>query len=199
MVDTGTDTAKDRHPMTTWKLDTAHTEVNFSAKHMMITTVRGKFGQVEGEIDLDEAEPTRSTGQIRLAAASLWTGMDQRDQHLRSADFFDAERHPWIVATVRSIESSGDAYRVTADVTIREVTRPVVLDAEFLGVVDGMRGGRHAGFHLRGTIDREAWGLNWNVALEKGGWLVGKTITLDIDVAADQVAAPAEVPASAVA
>lgn len=185
--------------MTTWKLDTAHTEVNFSAKHMMITTVRGKFGQVEGEVDLDEAEPTRSTGEIRLATASLWTGMDQRDQHLRSADFFDAERYPWIVATVRSIEPSGDAYRVTADVTIREVTRPVVLDAEFLGVVDGMRGGRHAGFHLRGTIDREAWGLNWNVALEKGGWLVGKTITLDIDVAADQVAAPAEVPASAVA
>jgi polyisoprenoid-binding protein YceI len=185
--------------MATWKLDTAHTEVNFSAKHMMITTVRGKFGQVEGEISLDEAEPTRSTGQIRLAAASLSTGLEQRDQHLRSADFFDAERHPWIVATVTAIEPAGDAYRVTADVTIREVTRPVVLEAEYLGVVAGMKGGRHAGFHLSGTIDREAWGLSWNVALEKGSWLVGKDIKLDIDVAADEVAPAVRELVSAVA
>ncbi len=185
--------------MATWKLDTAHTEVNFSAKHMMITTVRGKFGQVEGEISLDEAEPTRSTGQIRLAAASLSTGLEQRDQHLRSADFFDAEQHPWIVATVTAIEPAGDAYRVTADVTIREVTRPVVLDAEYLGVVAGMKGGRHAGFHLSGTIDREAWGLSWNVALEKGSWLVGKDIKLDIDVAADEVAPAVRELVSAVA
>jgi polyisoprenoid-binding protein YceI len=185
--------------MATWKLDTAHTDVNFSAKHMMITTVRGKFGQVEGEINLDEAEPTRSTGEIRIAAASLWTGMEQRDQHLRSGDFFDVEQYPWIVATVRSIEPAGDAYTVSADVTIRETTRPIVLDAEFLGVVSGMQGGRHAGFHLHGKISREAWGLNWNVALEKGGWLVGKEITLDIDVAADEVAAAVEAPILAVA
>jgi polyisoprenoid-binding protein YceI len=185
--------------MATWKLDTAHTEVNFSAKHMMITNVRGKFGRVEGEISLDEAEPTRSSGQLRIAAASLSTGLDQRDQHLRSADFFDAERHPWIVATVTAIEPAGDAYRVTADVTIREITRPVVLDAEFLGVVSGMKGGRHAGFHLSGTISREAWGLNWNVALEKGSWLVGKDISLEVDVAADEVAPALEERASAVA
>ena len=166
---------------------------------MMITTVRGKFGQVEGEISLDEAEPTRSTGQLRIAAASISTGLDQRDQHLRSADFFDAERHPWIIATVTAIEPAGDDYRVTADVTIREITRPVVLDAEYLGVVGGMKGGRHAGFRLSGKINREAWGLNWNVALEKGSWLVGKDITLDIEVAADEVVPALAEPAAAVA
>ncbi len=185
--------------MATWKLDTAHTEVNFSAKHMMITNVRGKFGRVEGEISLDEAEPTRSSGQLRIAAASLSTGLDQRDRHLRSADFFDAEQHPWIIATITAIEPAGDAYRVTADVTIREITRPVVLDAEYLGVVSGMKGGRHAGFHLSGKISREAWGLDWNVALEKGGWLVGRDITVDIDVAADEVAPALAEPVEAVA
>jgi polyisoprenoid-binding protein YceI len=184
---------------TTWKIDPAHADIGFSAKHMMVTTVRGKFDQVEGELVLDEADPTATSGEIRVASASLSTGFEARDQHLRSADFFDVETHPWIVAKVRSVEPNGDGYRVTADVTIRGVTRPVVLDAEFNGIVPGMRGGRHAGFHLTGKVDREAWGLTWNVALEAGAWLVGREVRLDIDIAADEVAAPAEVPARAVA
>ncbi len=183
---------------TTWKIDPAHTDVAFSTKHMMVTTVRGKFDRVEGE--LVSTRPTRPPrGEIRVATASLSTGFDARDQHLRSADFFDAETHPWIVARVRRVEPKGDRYSVTADVTIRDVTRPVAFDAELNGIVPGMRGGRHAGFHLTGKIDREDWGLTWNVALEAGGWLVGRRVKLDIDVAADEVAAPAEVPARAVA
>ena len=172
-----------------WKIDPAHTDIAFSAKHMMVTTVRGKFDQVEGELQLDETDPTVASGEIRIAAASLSTGFDARDQHLRSADFFDAEHHPWIVARVTEVEPHGDDYRVTADVTIRGVTKPVTFDAEFNGIVPGMRGGRHAGFHLAAKVDRETWGLSWNVALEAGSWLVGKEVKLDIDIAADEVAA----------
>ncbi|MGH2513908.1 MAG: YceI family protein, partial [Candidatus Limnocylindrales bacterium] len=121
--------------MTTWKIDPAHTDVAFSAKHMMVTTVRGKFDAVEGELELDETNPTAARGEIRIGAASLSSGFEQRDAHLRSADFFDAEKYPWIVATVTSIEATGNAYLVHADVTIREVTRPVVFDAELNGIV----------------------------------------------------------------
>jgi polyisoprenoid-binding protein YceI len=176
----------------TWKIDPAHTDIGFSAKHMMVTTVRGKFDEVAGELTLDEADPRSASGEIRIAVASLSTGFDARDQHLRSADFFDAAAHPWIVARVSRVEPNGDDFRVTADVTIRGVTRPVIFDAEFNGIVPGMRGGRHVGVHLTARVDREAWGLNWNVALEAGGWLVGREIRLDIDVAADEVAVPAE-------
>ena len=175
--------------MSTWKIDPAHTDIAFSAKHMMVTTVRGKFEGVGGTIELDEANPTATTGEIRVAAASLATGFEARDEHLRSADFFDAENHPDIVAKVVSVEDrGGDDYRVTADVTIRGVTRPVTFEAEMNGVVPGMRGGRHAGIHLVGKINREDWGLNWNVALEAGGWLVGRDIKLEVDVALDEVA-----------
>ena len=186
---------------TTWRIDPAHTDIAFSAKHMMVTTVRGKFDQVEGELRLDEGDPTAASGEIRIAAASLSTGFDARDQHLRSADFFDAEAHPWIVARVTKVEPRGDDYRVTADVTIRGVSQPVAFDAEFNGIVPGMRGGRHAGFHLSARVDREKWGLNWNVALEAGSWLVGKEIALDIDIAVDELAAaaPVETPARAAA
>ena len=184
---------------TTWKIDPAHTDVAFSAKHMMVTTVRGKFDRVEGELRLDEADPQSTEGEIRVATASLSTGFDARDQHLRSADFFDAEAYPSIVARVRGVEPKGRRFSVTADVTIRDVTRPVTFAAEFNGIVPGMHGERHAGFHLTGTIRREDWGLDWNVALEAGGWLVGRDVRLDIDVAANEVAATAEVPARAVA
>lgn len=173
--------------MSTWKVDPAHTDIAFSAKHLMVTTVRGKFDQVEGELVLDEADPTTAGGEIRVSAASLSTGFEQRDGHLRSADFFDVENHPWIVAKATAIEKKGDGYLVHTEITIRGATRPVTFDAEFLGVVPNMQGGRHAGFHLTATIDREGWGLTWNMGLEAGGWLVGREIKLEIDVAADEV------------
>jgi polyisoprenoid-binding protein YceI len=175
--------------MTTWKIDPAHTDISFSAKHMMITTVRGKFAEVEGELELDETEPRNSRGEIRVAAASLSTGFDARDQHLRSADFFDVETHPWIAVRTRAVEPKDDGtYAVTADVTIRGVTRSVTFDVEYLGTTPGMRGGRHVGFTAMAKVNRKDWGLNWNIALEAGGWLVGDDIKLEIDVAGDEVA-----------
>lgn len=183
--------------MSTWKIDPAHTDVTFSVKHMMVTTVRGKFGDVSGELelDLDQNDPSTASGQIRLGVASISTGAEQRDAHLRSADFFDAERHPEIVASITGIEPAGEAYKVHTDVSIRGITRPVTFEGRYLGVVPGMQGERHAGFELAASIDRQQWDLDWNVALEAGGWLVGKDVRLVIDVAADEVAVGASVSA----
>ena len=179
--------------MGTWKIDPAHTDISFSAKHMMITTVRGKFDRVEGALELDDDKPSRSSGELRVGAASLSTGFEARDQHLRSADFFDAEKHEWITVRTTSIEpADGGQYKVTADVTIRGVTQPVTFDLQFLGTTTGLTGARHAGFSARARVNGKDWGLNWNLALEAGGWLVGDEIKLDIEVAADEVAATGE-------
>jgi polyisoprenoid-binding protein YceI len=176
--------------MTTWQLDPAHTQVNFSAKHMMVSTVRGTFHDVEGTIELDEADPTRSRGEFRVAAASVDTNFGARDAHLRSADFFDAETHPWITFASTDIRQTGDdAFDVTGDLTIRGVTRPVTFKVELEGIVPGMSGTRHAGLSATAKLTRSDWGLDWNVALEQGGWLVGKEIRLEIAIAADEVVA----------
>lgn len=175
--------------MSTWKIDPAHTDVSFSTKHMMITTVRGTFDEVEGALEIDEERPEQSSGEIRVKPASLSTGFDARDQHLRSSDFFDTDNHEWIVARTTRIEpKGGNDYAVTADVTIRGETRPVTFAVEYLGETQGLRGGRHAGFTAHAKVNRKDWGLNWNVALETGGWLVGDMITLTIEIAVDEVA-----------
>jgi polyisoprenoid-binding protein YceI len=173
--------------MSIWKIDPAHTDVSFTARHMVVTTVRGKFTQVDGELVLEEDDPLESRGELRIDAASLTTGAEQRDNHLRSADFLDVAGHPTVVARVAQIEQADDRFRVTVDATIRGVTRPIVLDAEFLGIFTGMQGGRRVGFHLSGVLARKDWGLNWNMALEAGGWLVSEEVRLDIEIAADEV------------
>ena len=186
--------------MTTWKIDPAHTDINFSAKHMMVTTVRGKFGQVEGSITLDDADLTKSHGEFRVAATSLTTGVERRDQHLRSADFFDVEKFPSITFVSTAIASTGkDRYAVTGAMTIKDTTRPVTFDVEVLGYYNSMSGTRRVGLSATAKIDRDDWKLNWNVAIETGGWMVGKTITLEIEVAADEavVVAPVLEPVSA--
>jgi polyisoprenoid-binding protein YceI len=175
--------------MTTWKLDSAHTQINFSAKHMMVTTVRGTFHDVEGTIELDETDPTRSRGEFRVAAASVDTNFGARDAHLRSADFFDAETYPMITFSSTDIRQvKDDVFEVIGDLTIRDVTKPATFTVELEGIVPGMGGGRHAGLSASTKLERDAWGLNWNVALEQGGWLVGKEIKLEIAIAADEVA-----------
>ncbi|MEJ7748335.1 MAG: YceI family protein [Candidatus Limnocylindrales bacterium] len=186
--------------MSVWKIDNAHTQVNFSAKHMMVTTVRGTFHDVQGEIELGEADPTRSRGEFRVATASVDTNFAARDGHLRSPDFFNAEAFPVITFRSTSVEPAGDQYQVSGDLTIRDVTRPVTFDVELDGIVPGMQGGRHAGLTATTKVDRDSWGLNWNVALEQGGWLVGKEIKLDITIAADEVSGEvlADVPAEPV-
>ena len=170
-----------------WTIDPAHTDVLFSAKHMMVTTVRGKFADVDGTLYLDETDPTESSADIRIAAESLNTGSAPRDAHLRSADFFDVENHPFITFRSSAVEHvKGDEYRITGDLTIRETTRPATFDATFLGFYTGMNGARRAGLSARTRINRKDWNLGWNVALEAGGWLVGEDVTIEVDVAVEQ-------------
>jgi polyisoprenoid-binding protein YceI len=177
--------------VTTWKADPTHTDISFSAKHMMVTTVRGKFAVVDGEVTLDEDRPAASAGRFSVQAASLTTGVEQRDAHLRSADFFDAEQHPEITFVSTAIEPrDGGRYTLTGDLTIRGMTRPVTFEVEFLGLYQGFQG-RRAGFRATTRINREDWGLTWNVGLEAGGWLVGKEVRLEIDLALDEVVVPA--------
>jgi polyisoprenoid-binding protein YceI len=174
--------------MSTWQIDTAHTVVSFTGKHMMITKVRGIFKNVSGTIEYDEADPTRSSVEVTIPTATVETGMEARDNHLRSADFLDVETHPTMTFRSTSIAPRGDRWAITGELTIRGVTRPVVLDAEALGIVKGMDGRRHAGFEATTKVKRSDWGLTWNVGLEAGGWLVSDEIAIELEVAADEVA-----------
>ncbi len=170
--------------MTTWTLDPAHSQVEFAVKHMMITTVRGRFDRFAAEVEFDEATPAASSVVAHIDAASINTGMEARDAHLRSADFFDVERYPEIAFRSTKVEGKGDSYKLTGDLTIRGETRPVTLDAEIEGVVPNWQGGgRRASFSASTKISRKEWGLTWNVALESGGWLVGDEIKISIDLA----------------
>ena len=180
------------NPMATFAIDPAHTDVHFSAKHMMVTTVRGTFTDVSGTIELNETDPTASHAEIVVGAASVDTRFGARDAHLRSNDFFGVETYPEIRVMSTAIRRKrGNDFVVTADVTIRDVTRPVDFDVEFLGFFPGMDATRHAGFTAKATINRKDWGLDWNVALEAGGWLVGETVKLEVEVAVQELAAVA--------
>lgn len=177
----------------TWTLDKQHIDLGFSAKHMMVATVKGRFTDVDAEIELNEERPEASSVRATVAVASLSTGSADRDTHLTSADFLDAERYPQLTFVSTDVRRKGDdAFELTGDLTIRDVTRPVTLAGEFTGPVPSPWGDRRFGFSLTGAIDREDFGLTWNVALETGGVLVGKQIKLAIEaevVAAVEVAA----------
>ena len=166
-----------------WYADPAHTDVSFSAKHMMIATVKGRFTKVEATLELDESDFTNSTVEAQIDASSLYTGVDYRDNHLRSADFILAEQYPYITFQSTRIERTGeDQYQVYGDLTIRGVVKPVVLEATFEGRGVAHDGKEHIGFSARATVNRKDWGLNWNVALETGGVLVGEQVKIAIDL-----------------
>ncbi len=181
----------------TWTLDPAHSAVTFSTKHMMITTVRGNMKIRDFDISFDPDDLEGSSVRVALDAASIDTGQDARDQHLRSDDFLKTDAHPTIDFASRKILVDGDGYAVHGDLTIRGETRPVVLDAEFGGIVPNMQGGERAAFSASTKINRDDFGLTWNVALEQGGLLVSKDIKVEIDLAAvsSEAEAAAEVKA----
>jgi polyisoprenoid-binding protein YceI len=173
---------------TTWKIDPAHTLVEFTAKHMMITNVRGRFADVAGAIEVDEANPNKSSVTVELEAASIDTRVEQRDQHLRSADFLDAEKFPELTFRSTKVEGAsfepGKSFRVTGDLTIRGTTREVVLEATFEGRGRDPWGGERVSFSADTKIDRRQFGLTWNTALETGGVLVGNDVKIHIEVQA---------------
>ena len=170
---------------TTWTIDAAHTDVGFSVKHLMISTVRGRFGGVRGTITLNGADLTRASVEAEIATASIDTRTEQRDAHLRSADFFEVEKYPAITFRSRRIERiTGDRYRIIGELTIRDITREVVLDGTDEGRGKDPWGGDRLAFSATTTIDRRDFGLTWNQALETGGLLVSNDIKISLDVQA---------------
>lgn len=169
---------------TAWKLDPAHTLVEFSAKHMMITTVKGRIADVDGIIYTDEKDPRNSSVEVILKGASLDTRNDQRDQHLRSGDFLNVEKFPEIRFKSTSIKGDKDNFKLTGDLSIRDVTRAITLDVEYHGRNKDPWGGERVGFSASGKIDRRKFGLLWNQALETGGVLVGNDIRINVEVQA---------------
>jgi polyisoprenoid-binding protein YceI len=172
----------------TWTIDAAHSEVGFEVKHLMISKVRGRFGAVTGTIVLDAGDPSRSSVNAEIDVTSIDTRQEQRDVHLRSADFFDVERFPAITFRSRAVERTGNGFRVAGDLTIRDVTREVVLDATDEGRGTDPWGGERAAFSASVVIDRRDFGLTWNQALETGGVLVANDIRISLDIQAVKAA-----------
>jgi polyisoprenoid-binding protein YceI len=168
-----------------YTLDITHTRIGFSARHAMVTTVRGQFSEFEGAAHLDTADPSASAAKVNIRAASINTGQADRDGHLRSADFFDAETFPeltFVTTDVRRADAT--TWTVTGDLTIKGVTNPVTIDFESTGSAKDPFGNLRVGFEGSTSINRKDWGLTWNAALETGGVLVSEKIKLEFDVSA---------------
>ena len=173
---------------TTWQIDPAHTSVEFAVKHMMFTTVRGRFKDVKGTIEVDESSPDRSSVNVELGAASLDTGVADRDAHLRSADFFDAERYPQISYESTRVEHvEGGTYRVAGNLTIKDVTREVEMTATVEGAGQDPWGTERVGIAIRGEIDRTEFGLRWQQKLTTGGLLIGENVKVLADISAVRI------------
>jgi polyisoprenoid-binding protein YceI len=167
-----------------WDIDVGHSAIHFYVRHMVISKVHGRFARWSGALELDTADLTRSSVEVRIEAASIDTQVADRDAHLRSADFLDVEKHPELSFRSRRIEKAGDRYRVVGELTLRGVTREVVLDAEFAGTGKDPWGNERAGFSAKASVDRRDFGLVWNAALEAGGVLVGEKVEIAIELEA---------------
>ena len=169
--------------LTNWTIDPAHTHVEFAVRHLMISTVKGRFTDVSGAVKSDDADPAKGEVDIQIAVGSIDTREPQRDTHLRSADFFEADRFPTITFRSRRIdEAHGSRFKLIGDLTIHGVTREVALDVTSEGRAKDPWGGERAGFTATTKIRRSEFGLTWNQALETGGVLVGDEVKVSIDV-----------------
>lgn len=177
----------DRAELTgTYDIDPSHSRFGFVARHAMVTKVRGTFNDLEGTLQVDAEQPTNSSAELVIRADSIDTRNEDRDAHLRSNDFFAMEEYPEITFRSTAVESTEDedTHRVTGDLTIRGVTRPVTFDVEFTGAAIDPWGNTRIGLEGSTVVNRKDWGVNWNVALEAGGVLVSEKVTLEFEVAA---------------
>ncbi|MFI9719492.1 YceI family protein [Streptomyces sp. NPDC052396] len=168
-----------------YTIDPSHSSIGFTVRHAMVTNVRGTFTGHQGSLHLDGADPSRSTAAIEVTIASVDTGIKDRDAHLLGEDFFAAERFP--LMTFRSTAAEhlgGDRYRLTGDLTIKDVTRPLAIDLEFNGSATDVYGSERVGFEGSAEILRSDWGLTWNAALEAGGVMVSDKVKLTFDISA---------------
>jgi polyisoprenoid-binding protein YceI len=165
----------------TWKVDPSHAEVGFVGRHLMLTKVRGRFTGVDGVVQVAE-NPDDTTVTVTIDMASVNSGENTRDQHLKSADLFDAENHPTATFTSTAVSWDGNRGTLTGDLTIKGVTKPVTFAVDYLGYLHDPWEADRAVFSAKGRIDREDWGLTWNMVLDRGGLLVSKEIDLEIEV-----------------
>jgi polyisoprenoid-binding protein YceI len=176
-----------------WNLDTVHSGINFSVRHMVVSKVRGRFTKFTGNVELDESDLARSVVEATIDASSIDTGTAQRDEHLRSTDFFDVEHFPQIRFRSTAIEKVGTAlgterYRLTGELTIRDVSREIALDVEYGGRGKDPWGNERVGFTVKGALDRKDFGLKWNQALETGGVLVSDRVEIELELQAVKAA-----------
>jgi polyisoprenoid-binding protein YceI len=167
-----------------YAIDTTHTRLGFSARHAMVTTVRGGFKDFAGTATIDAADPSKSSVALTIRAGSVDTGVADRDGHLVSGDFFDAEAYPELTFSSTSVERDGETWSITGDLTIKDVTKPVTIVFEETGSAKDPFGNLRVGFEGATSISRKDWGLTWNAALETGGVLVSDKIKLEFDVSA---------------
>lgn len=169
----------------TWAIDPAHSRLGFAARHAMVATVRGDFAEFSGTAHVDPENPASSYVELTIGAASIRTGNDQRDEHLRSPDFLDVENYKTLTFRSTEVEVANDeTYLVKGDLTIRDVTRPVTVEFTHTGTTNDPWGNIRAGFEGSAALSRKDFDLKWNVALEGGGVLVGDKIKLEFDIAA---------------
>jgi polyisoprenoid-binding protein YceI len=167
-----------------YTIDPAHTRIGFSARHAMVTTVRGHFSDFEGTAHIDTANPAASSVRLSIKAESIDTGVADRNGHLVSGDFFDVENHQAITFVSTKVERDGSDWQVTGDLTIKGVTKPVTVEFEETGSARDPFGNLRVGFEGATSINRKDWGLAWNAALETGGVLVSEKVKLEFDVSA---------------
>jgi polyisoprenoid-binding protein YceI len=171
-----------------YTLDPAHTRIGFVARHAMVTKVRGQFNEFDGKAYVDFEDPTRSSVELVVEAASVDTRNENRDGHLRTNDFFDVPNHPQITFSSTSVERIDDeTFRVTGDLTIKGTTRPVSIDFEYAGTAKDPYGNIRLGFEGSTSVNRRDWGVEWNAPLETGGVLVSEKVTLEFEISAVQV------------
>lgn len=169
----------------TWTIDASHSIAEFAVKHMMVSTVKGRFGALKGAINFNETDPSVSSVTATIEVASIDTKEANREAHLRSDDFFNAEQFPAITFQSKRVEvEDANNWRVVGDLTIRDVTREVVLDTEYLGQIQDWEGKQRAGFTAETRLSRKEFGLKWNAALESGGVVVGDQVRVTIHIEA---------------
>ncbi|MFF2657241.1 YceI family protein [Kitasatospora sp. NPDC058032] len=172
-----------------WTIDATHSEIGFSVRHAMVTNVKGRFTEYDGKLHLDGTTPTNSSAVLVIKVGSIDTNQAQRDEHLRTSDFFAAETFPEMSFRSTSAERlRDDSYRMTGELTIKDVTRPIVLDLDFTGHAVDAYGADRVGFEGKAVLDRTEWGLTYNAALETGGVLIGEKVKLTFDISAVKAA-----------
>ena len=167
-----------------YTIDPSHSRLGFVARHAMVTKVRGEFGDFTGSAHIDTADPAKSSVNVTIGAASVSTGSKDRDGHLASADFFDAETYPELTFVSTSVERDGDEWSITGDLTIKGTSQPVTIVFEQTGSAQDPFGNVRVGFEGEVTVNRKDWGLTWNAALETGGVLVSEKVKLEFDISA---------------